>query len=281
MFKKGQDYKLKIELSLDQMGFGRATVVSLDKHSIYLQIKSKGSKLQIPPGTKFWLVGSSLNNRFNGLWATEVRATKIIDGISCYECRIPRFEQNTQRRDEDRKQMTTSLELSGEEWQDLKSRIFTKNISRTGLGFRLGGDFKNRFPVDKKIYLTIKVKNLILEARLSVNCSSYNWFNNRTEIGGEFMDLDTKQIKDLEAILDFLDRRPKGSKALLSDTGSLSAWVKADKQSLSLLKPDLRSEKEKYENETEVEDFEYEELEQEEPELEPEELEQEEPEDSK
>src|SRR5262249_3327037 len=99
MIKEGHVYKVKVELSPDTMGFGRAMVISIDNQRIYVQLKSsKGNKLNVPVGTKIWFVSSAAQNRFNGLWSSEVKGSRAVNGIPCLECRLPRFEQSTQRR---------------------------------------------------------------------------------------------------------------------------------------------------------------------------------------
>src|SRR5271170_64704 len=115
MFKEGQVYKIKVELSPDLMGFGRAMVIALDTQRIYVQLKSsKGRKLNVPGGTKIWFVGSSIHNRFNGLWSSEVKGSKLINGIATLECRLPRFEQSIQRRTQARSELNAPAKLVGD-----------------------------------------------------------------------------------------------------------------------------------------------------------------------
>ena len=237
MFKQGQVYKAKVELSQDLMGFGRATVIAIDSRSIFLQIKSsKGEKLKIQTGAKIWLVGSSQNNRFNGLWCSEVKGQKIINGVTALECRLPRFEQTSQKRAQSRTQVNAVLEIEGDEWKDLAGKLFTRNISRLGLGFSaLGVDLTQRFTAGKEITLTFKVGDTVVSNKHRVINSRFNWLLHRTDIGAEIIDMNAEAVENLERVIVLLIDKAK-TRAQLSDSGSLARWVKAGKDNLSFVK---------------------------------------------
>lgn len=237
MFKEGQVYKVKVELSPDLMGFGRATVISADSHRIYVQLKSsKGNKLNVPKGTKIWFVGSSSNNRFNGLWSSEVTGSKLINGVAGIECRTPKFQQHLQRRSQSRMDLTAPLTLLDDEWKNLNAKMTTRNISRLGLGFAVEAECADKFPVGKVISMQIRVGNICLDSKARIVNSRFNWLLNRTEIGAEFADLDVTSLESLDRVLVWLGNRPQGMKAQLSESGSLARWVKAGKDNLSLIK---------------------------------------------
>ncbi len=238
MFKEGQVYKVKVELSPDLMGFGRATVIGVDANRIYIQLKSgKGNKLNVPAGTKIWFVGSSLNNKFNGLWSSEVKGIRLQGGITSLECRLPRFEKFAQRRNQARTELVVSAELCGDEWKDLAGKVITRNISRLGLGFAVNADCAERFTTGVIASIILQVGSANLQTKIKLVNSRYNWLLNRTEIGAEFIDMDASALESLDKVLVWLGNRPSCSKAALSESGSLAKWVKAGKDDHSFLNP--------------------------------------------
>lgn len=235
MFKEGQIYKVKVELSPDVMGFGRATVLFADTRRICVQLKSsKGSRLNLPRGTKIWFVGSSSNNRFNGVWSSEVTGTKVLNGHPALECKSPRFEQHLQRRTQSRMELTAPVKISGDEWKDIS--VKTRNISRFGLGLAAAADCAERFAIGTQLAMQVDIGEINLQGKVKVVNSRFNWLMNRTEIGVEFADLDVHGLESLERLLVWLGNKPQGAKAGLTESGSLSRWVRPSKDTFTFVK---------------------------------------------
>ncbi len=235
MFKPGQIYKAKIELSPTQNGFGRATIVAVDAHSIYFQLKcSKGTK--VARGAKISFVGSSANNRFNGLWSSEIRGAKIIEGRTCLQSPTPKFEQSNQRRVHVRTDISVPLKVEGDDWKDFDKELVTRNVSRFGLGFAAQGECVERFVLDQMILISYDIGPVHIRNRFRIVNSRFNWLLNRTEIGAEIVDVDTSTLENIENMLTYLGSQLQGTKGQMSDTGSLRTWVKAGRDNLSFVK---------------------------------------------
>jgi hypothetical protein len=237
MFKEGQVYKIKVELSPDLMGFGRAMVVAVDTQRIYVQLRSsKGNKLNVPRGTKIWFVGSSLNNRFNGLWSSEVKGNRMINGSPSLECRLPRFEQASQKRVLTRIELNAPAEMVGDEWKNLIAKVVARNISRFGLGFYVEADCADRFTQGKTVSLLVHIGNIHLPVQGRVVNCGFNWLLNRTEVGAELIQTDGSTVDALEKVLVWLGNKPRGARAESSESGALARWVKAGKDNFKFVK---------------------------------------------
>lgn len=242
MFKEGQVYKIKVELSPDLMGFGRALVMAVDAQRIYVQIRSsKGNKLSVPRGTKIWFVSSSLNNRFNGLWSSEVKGNRLINGTTSLECRLPRFEQYSQRRSHARFELSAPAEIMSDEFKDIIAKVVVRNISRFGLGFNIAAACADRFAPGTTVSLLVHIGNIHLRVTSRVVNCRFNWLLNQTEVGAELCDLDTATIEAIERVIVWLGNKPRG-KSQASESGSLARWVKAGKDNLKFVKQSERSE---------------------------------------
>ncbi|MBX9685450.1 MAG: PilZ domain-containing protein [Candidatus Obscuribacterales bacterium] len=238
MFKEGQVYKVKLELSPDLIGFGRATVVAVEPNRIYVQLRSsKGNKLNLPVGAKIWFVTGTAANRFNGLWTSEIKGNRILNGINVFECRTPKFEQTQQKRSQARSEISAPMEILGDEWRNYRLKAMTRNISRLGLGFSLPNQCHQEFSIDSQIMLTIYIGSIPLHAKIRVVNSRFNWLLNRTEVGAEFIDMDLESTKNLERILTWLGNKAiPETRAELTDSGSLARWVKAGKDQTRFVK---------------------------------------------
>ena len=230
MFKEGQIYKIKVELSPDLMGFGRAKVLSVEGQQIFIQLKSSGGeKLSVPRGTRIWFVGDSLNNRFNGLWTSEVKGSKIIKGVSALECKFPKFLEHSQRRASARAVLRVPIELVGEEWKDIGQKAITRNISRSGLGFSVVDDMTSRFTPGQSLDTVLQVGEMKIALCAKVIIARYNWLSNLTDVGVELHQLTVESSASLDRVLVWLGSRPRNDKAALSESGSLSRWMKTKK----------------------------------------------------
>lgn len=238
MFKPGQIYKAKIELSPTQSGFGRATIIAVDAHNIYFQLKcSKG--IQVTRGSKISFVGSSANNRFNGIWSSDIRGAKQIEGKSCLQAPTPKFEQSHQKRVHVRTDISVPVKIEGDEWKDFDKDLVTRNVSRFGLGFATPGECVEKFPLDQVVLVSYTVGPVHIRNRFRIVNSRFNWLLNRTEVGAEIVDVDTSTLENIESMLAYMGSQLQNSKAQMSDTGSLRKWVKAGRDNLSFVKGPL------------------------------------------
>ena len=237
MFKEGQVYKIKVELSPDLVGFGRAMVIAVDTQRMYVQLRSsKGTRMNVPRGTKIWFVSSSLNNRFNGLWSSEVKGIKMINGTHSLECRLPRFEQSSQKRSHARFELNAPAELIDEEWKDLIAKVVARNISRFGLGFHIETECSDRFTTGKIVTLLVHVGNIHLQVRGRIVNSRFNWLLNRTDVGAELCDMDAAAVETMERVLVWLGNKPQGKQTDFAESSSLASWVKPGKDNLKFVK---------------------------------------------
>lgn len=236
MFKEGQTYKVKLELSPDSSGFGRATIISKDVRSLCITLKnSKGVNLKVKAGTKIWFVSGSSNNRFNGVWCSHVESSKLSGGIQTIICSIPKFEKQEQRRQISRMELNIPATLLGYEWQSLNARFQTSNISKQGIAFSADTDCSSVFKPGKELAWSINVDNSELTLRVKVVSSRFNWLLNRTELGAEFIHMNEESAEQLQHILGSIEAKQEIKKQL-SESGSLARWVKAGKDNLGLVK---------------------------------------------
>lgn len=234
MFKEGQVYKVKVELTPGSLGFGRAKVLTVDSRGLLIELKSStGKPMDIDAGAKIWFVGSSLNSKFNGLWSSEVKSSRMSHNALLLECKTPRFEQSDQRRNQARIDLTANIELRGTEWLGLRAPVVTRNISRHGIAFSVQAECAELFCIGRVVNMRIPVGNSDVDLRGRVVESRFNWLLNRTDVGAELIDLDAATTDSIERILVWLGNRPKGTKSLLSESGSLARWMKAGKNDLS------------------------------------------------
>jgi hypothetical protein len=236
MFKQGQTYKVKLELSPDRSGFGRATIISKDNRSLCVALKnSSGANIKVGPGTKIWFVSGATDNRFNGVWYSEVESSKLVAGERAIICSMPKFQKQEQKRSTLRLELNVPASLLGYEWRSLNAKFYTKNISRIGIAFLTETDCAAAFKPGTQIRWMIKVDNIELPLTVKVVNSRFNWLLNRTELGAEFTELDPETTESLERVLESI-QKTREAKKQLSESGSLARWVKAGKDNLGLVK---------------------------------------------
>lgn len=236
MFKEGKTYKVKLELSPGSSGYGRATVISRDQRTLCISLKnSKGASLKVPNGCKIWFVSGASDNRFNGVWCSQVEASRNIGGVQTIICSIPKFEKQEQRRHTVRLEWSAPASLLGYEWQSLKAKFHARNISRLGIGFSTATDCASIFLAGSLLKWLIKLDDSDLQVTVRVVNSRFNWLLNRTELGAEFVDLSDEAFAQLEVILRKIESQTESRKQL-AESGSLARWVKADKENLGFVK---------------------------------------------
>ena len=92
--------------------------------------------------------------------------------------------------------------------------------------------------------MQVDVGEINLRTSVKVVNSRFNWLMNRTEVGAEFAYLDVKDLENLERLLAWLGNKPQGTKRDLTESGSLSRWVRPAKDTLTFVKQSAAAESE-------------------------------------
>lgn len=239
MFRRGKVLKVKVELSPDVIGFGRATILESEGSRLFLQLKtSKGEKRNLPKGTRVWFVSDSADNPFNGLWSTTIVSSRMIGGKTALECARPKFEAVVQRRKHKRIAVTCPVRMQGDKFEKLHAQ--TRNLSRSGVGLELNEDCNDLFPLGHHIDFVIDTPFGPVSVTSRVIQSRYNWLANRTDIGMEFVKISEEAKQTLERLLLSLGGQPRvapeGKEKGAPTTGQLSNWLKSTKDNVSFVK---------------------------------------------
>lgn len=239
MFRQGKVLKVKVELSPEVVGFGRATIVEVDGNRIFLQLKTaKGEKRTLPKGTRVWFVSDSVDNPFNGLWSTTIVSHKMIGGKTALECARPKFEAVVQRRKQKRLTVSCPVRVHGEQFDKL--RCNTRNLSRSGSGIEVFDDCEELFSVGHNITVTIDSQTGPIDCTARIIQSRYNWLANKTDIGLEFVEISQETQAALERLmqssLEQPQHAPSGKEKGGQANGQLSSWLKSTKDNVSFIK---------------------------------------------
>lgn len=240
MFRRGKVLKVKVELSPEVVGFGRATILESEGGRLMLQLKTaKGEHRNLPKGTRVWFVSDSTESPFNGLWSTTVISTRVVSGKTALECARPKFEAAVQRRKQKRVAVTCPVRLQGEKYEKLAAN--TRNLSRSGIGLDLPEDCTDLFPTGHHVDFVIDTPFGPAPVTSSVVQSRYNWLANRTDVGLEFVKVSEEANATLERLLLSLGGQarfaPEGKeKGTTGSPGQLSGWLKSTKDSISFVK---------------------------------------------
>lgn len=244
MFRPGKVLKVKVELSQEMVGFGRATILEADGNRLYLQLKtSKGQRRVLPKGTKVWFVSDTATNPFNGLWSTTIVSSKIIGGKTAMECNRPKFEALVQKRKQRRVALNCPVRLEGDLWKEVQ-QANTRNISRSGLGIEIHDDCAEQFQTNHHVDIVVEtpVGEIAITSRIVQ--SRYNWIANRTDIGLEFVRMELEAVSMLDRLLMQLGGKPRtapegkerGKENKAGGPGPLSGWLKSSKDNISFVK---------------------------------------------
>lgn len=246
MFRAGQVFKVKVELSAEQVGFGRATILEADGKRILFRLKSsRGDKQLVPRGTRLWFVGNINENRMNGLWSSVVTNVGLHAGQQAIECKVPVFEpfkQDEQRRRHQRAPIQVPVSLKGDTWKDLEDAVVSRNVSRSGIGISVLQECAERFNSGEDISIVLQTAtvDIALDARI-IN-ARYNWLSNRTDVGLEFAGLTPESVDALDRVLKWLGTRTRketGEVLRKNEAGALAAWMKTSPEDRRLLRTRL------------------------------------------
>lgn len=240
MFRPGKVLKVKVELSPDVVGFGRATIVESEGSRIFLQLRtSKGEKRNLPKGTKVWFVSDSAESPFNGLWSTTIVNSKMIGGKTALECTRPKFEAAVQRRKHRRVAVSCPVRVHGDKFDRL--HITTRNVSRSGIGLEANDDCTDDFPSGHHFDLNIDSPIGPIQATARVIQARYNWLANRTDVGLEFVKVEQDAVLTLDRLLVAIGGQPRfapeGKEGRSTGApGQLSGWLKSSKDNVQFVK---------------------------------------------
>lgn len=233
MFRPGQVFKVKVELSAEQVGFGRATILEADGKRILFRLRSaRGDKQLVPRGTRLWFVGNVNENRMNGLWFSVVTNTRLHAGQQAIECNVPVFQpfkQDEQRRKYKRAPIQVPVLLKGNIWSDLEDSVVSRNVSRSGLGISVLQECPERFNPGDDIAIVLQTATVDITLHGRVINARYNWLSNRTDVGLEFAGLTSEAVDALDRVLQWLGTRTRketGEVLQKSEAGALAAWMK-------------------------------------------------------
>lgn len=233
MFRPGQVFKVKVELSAEQVGFGRATILESDGKRLLFRLKSaRGDKQLVPRGTRLWFVGNVNENRMNGLWTSVVTNTRLHAGQQAIECKLPVFEpfkQDAQRRRHQRAPLQVPVIIKGGVWRDLEDSVVSRNVSRSGLGISVMQECPDRFIPGEDIAIVLQTATVDITLHGRVINARYNWLSNRTDVGLEFAGLTPEAVDALDRVLQWLGTRTRketGEVLLKSEAGALASWMK-------------------------------------------------------
>jgi len=239
MFRPGKVLKVKVELSPDVVGFGRATIVESEGKRLFLHLKTaKGEKRTLPKGTRVWFVSDTADNPFNGLWSTTIVSSRLIGGKTALECSRPKFEAEMQKRKHKRIAVNCPVKLHGEQFEKLYAT--TRNMSRSGIGMETAEDCSDIFPVGHHIDIVIETQLGPVPVTARVIQARYNWLANRTDVGLEFVKIEEEANVIVGRLLQSLGAQarlaPEGKDGGVAPQGPLSGWLKSTKDNVSFVK---------------------------------------------
>jgi c-di-GMP-binding flagellar brake protein YcgR len=267
MFRPGQIFKVKVELTPETVGFGRATIVECDRKHIIFSLKTtRGDKHAMPRGTRIWFVGNAADNRMNGLWCSVVTDIRLHAGKQAFECKIPVFEpfdtKMEQRRRHKRAALQAHVKLSGDSWSDLKDLVVSRNLSRSGIGLSVLKDCPDRFTPGEWLEIVLQTSTLEIPLKGRIINKRYNWLSNRTDVGLEFLELEDSSVDSLDQVLRWLGSRTRKSVETADEKkndGALATWLRTEKDNRSLLRTAPGAEKEESLEFPDEDDFDHEE----------------------
>jgi c-di-GMP-binding flagellar brake protein YcgR len=239
MFDPGKSYKVKVETANGDIGFGRATVVEKDNSRLLVQLRtSRDTNQVLPRGTRFWFVGDSAGNVFNGLWATSVVGAKIVSGKTVMECRNPKFEPLLQRRANRRYPLTCPVDHIGLPGSTINYQLTARNISASGLGIETSEPNPREFAPGEKVTVMVHSESGDIAIECNVIRTQFNWLANKCLIGLEFQEMSQASNNALAKLLELLNERHPREDELETDTyGSLSRWMRTTNQNMKIVRP--------------------------------------------
>lgn len=224
MFQKGKTYKVKVEASPGEVGFGRATIVDKIGEKILVQLKtSREANKVVPKGTRMWFVNESAENSFNGMWATSVLGAQLFSGRTALVCSAPRLEALLQRRRTPRAALDVNATIH-KEGEEERFNLRTQDISSSGIAFLSQNDLPAYVEVGENIIVNIETKTGGINATCRVIRIKKDWLANKTVLGVEMTDMDDDASENLMKLLALLGLEGKTEEETVATTGKLFGW---------------------------------------------------------
>jgi len=224
VFQKGKAYKVKVEASPGEVGFGRATIVDKLGEKILVQLKtSREANKILPKGTRMWFVNESSENSFNGMWATSVLGAQLFSGRTALVCSAPRLEALLQRRRTPRASLDVNATLRFE-GDDTNFHLRTQDISSSGIALVSQIDLPEKVEVGESIIVNIDTKTGKIDSTCRVIRIEKNWLANKTVLGVEMTDMDDDSSDNLMKLLALLGLENKFEDDNAATTGKLFGW---------------------------------------------------------
>ncbi len=215
MFEPGKTYKIKVETTPGEFGFGRATVLEKSASNLTFQLRTdKEPNKVLPKGTRIWFVADSANFAFNGLWASSVVAKAHSAGQPIMQCSLPKFEAVRQNRRNQRVNFEGAVGVASINGEELAKGARTRDISRSGTAVESSQASPKLEPGSiVKLKIDGHFGAIVAEAR--VIRVENNWLANKTIIGLEFTQIGEESVNSLDKMLVALGGKPRGNEAEL------------------------------------------------------------------
>jgi c-di-GMP-binding flagellar brake protein YcgR len=246
LFDPGKILKVKVEIAPGDFGYGRATIIDRQGGQILIQIKTaKETNKVLPKGTRLWFTNDSPKVTFNGMWASSVVGTQLVQGRTMLLCSTPKHEPLAQKRAWPRVAIELPVKLTRPSTADRKEQHFnatTADLSRSGLTLELSDDTFQNFQAGEEVTLVIQSKGLDIAACANVIRVDRQWIAKKAVLGLEFVNLQPPGQEELDRLLVPLGGRPRNpdlegqaKQAMGSGMANWSKTIKADdKHSYSL-----------------------------------------------
>lgn len=208
MFEAGKTYKVKVEISPGEVGFGRATILEKSGNQLCIQIRtSKETNKVLAKGTRIWFVSDTTDNASYGLWSSSVLGAQLSGGKTSMVCSTPKLEPVMQRRRTPRVTVSAPVKMSSVNGQQLGSDIRTKDISRSGVALETTQPLPEDIGHDVHIIVEATVGDIPAACR--VIRIERNWLANKSVIGLEFTELRPEAVATLDKLLVLLGGKPR------------------------------------------------------------------------
>ncbi|HEY9719888.1 MAG TPA: PilZ domain-containing protein [Trichormus sp.] len=243
MFESGKVYKVKVEATPGEIGFGRATVVERSTGQVSIQLRtSKELNANLPKGTRIWFVNDSTDNTFNGLWASNVIGGQTTGGKSVIICSTPKLEQTgVQRRRAPRVTLDVAVKVFVSD-EEVDGEVRSKDISRSGIALEAVPPLSKEIEPGDHIKIVVQASVGNIEAVARVIRVDKNWLANKVVIGLEYTEVQPHAVALLDQLLVLLGGRPrhaqeeppKDARSQGATGGTkkkgLSSWISSDSE---------------------------------------------------
>jgi c-di-GMP-binding flagellar brake protein YcgR len=237
LFDPGKILKIKVEVAPGDFGYGRATIVDRLGSQLIIQIKTaKEINKLFPKGTRLWFTNDSPKVTFNGMWASTVVGTQIMQGKTMLVCAAPKHEPLAQKRAWPRVAIELPVKLTRPgtgETKEHHMQCTTADLSRSGLTLDVSEDVLPAFAAGEEVSLVIHSRDLDIAVSAHVIRVDRHWIANKTVLGLEFVNLEPPGQVELDRVLVPLGGRPRNpdleGQAKQAMGASMANWSKTIK----------------------------------------------------